>query len=396
MSVYNWKLSRNINYLSVFLIILSLSFSSYSLFLYGGSVKLYAILLNNVAPLFFLIGPFLYFYVRSINNNDYTLKLKDSLHFIPFLINLVAIIPYLFTSFEYKLQIAKHLMQNYYGYRDFDFMLFYPHYLNNIGRAFSLLAYSLYSFYIIYKHIKSNNAISHLHYSYKFISVILCLVIIISLGHLLTGYLYTVEDNLEVNKTLFTVTINTLMIFYSVIPIYILFNPRTVYGYYRFIGLNETLRNQPHTSTFEELRQEEVLINNKTSKTKSTPYDNSLLYRISEEVLKYLNSDQKPFLKPDFSIHDISINLNIPKHQIHACFSHVIKQDFREIKNKFRIEYALELLEKKEARNVSMEGIGQQAGFASNSNFYTCFKEVTGLTPNQWLKQNKMNTISKE
>jgi len=396
MSIYNWKLSRNINYLSVFLIILSLSFSSYSLFLYGGSVWLYAILLNNVAPLFFLIGPFLYFYVRSINNNDYTLKLKDSLHFIPFLINLAAITPYLFTSFEYKLQIAKHLMQNYYGYRDYDFMLFYPHYLNNIGRAFSLLAYSLYSLYIIIKHIKSNNTISHLKYSYKFIVVILCLVVIISLGHLFMGYLYTVKNNLEIYKTLFTVTINTLMIFYSIIPIFILFNPKTIYGHYRFIGLNETLRNQPQTSTIGEQKQEEVYLNNKISKTKPSPDDNSILFRISEEVINYLNSEHKPFLKPDFSIHDISINLNIPKHQIHACFSHVIKKDFRDMKNKLRIEYALELLEKKEARNISMEGIGQQAGFASNSNFYTCFKEVTGLTPNQWLKQNKVNTISKE
>ena len=66
--------------------------------------------------------------------------------------------------------------------------------------------------------------------------------------------------------------------------------------------------------------------------------------------------------------------------------SNIMNKNFRQVKSEFRVKYAIKLLESDVAKNISMEGIGRQAGFASNSNFYSCFKDVTGFTPNQWLK----------
>lgn len=36
---------------------------------------------------------------------------------------------------------------------------------------------------------------------------------------------------------------------------------------------------------------------------------------------------------------------------------------------------------------MTIEAIGQQAGFASKSSFFTAFKEATGQTPQQYLSE---------
>jgi transcriptional regulator GlxA family with amidase domain len=100
--------------------------------------------------------------------------------------------------------------------------------------------------------------------------------------------------------------------------------------------------------------------------------------------MQYLEVE-KPYLKLDFSIHDICNHFNTPQHHIQYCFSNVLNRHFRDIKSELRVKYAIELLNSNMANNISMEGIGRQAGFASNSNFYTSFKVVSGVTPNQWL-----------
>ena len=59
---------------------------------------------------------------------------------------------------------------------------------------------------------------------------------------------------------------------------------------------------------------------------------------------------------------------------------------FTDLKNGFRIEHAKQLLSEKKDPRFTIDGVGLQAGFASSSNFYATFKEVTGMTPNQWIE----------
>jgi len=72
-----------------------------------------------------LVGPFLYFYIRGVLNDQYNFKLKDGLHFIPAIIHLVGITPYLFTSFEYKENIAKQILGNLNVLKQLNLNLFF-------------------------------------------------------------------------------------------------------------------------------------------------------------------------------------------------------------------------------------------------------------------------------
>ena len=53
-----------------------------------------------------------------------------------------------------------------------------------------------------------------------------------------------------------------------------------------------------------------------------------------------------------------------------------------------RVDYAKELLLNGDLLNQSMEGIWTKAGFSSKTNFFISFKDVTGYTPIEFLKNS--------
>jgi hypothetical protein len=66
----------------------------------------------NFTPLFILVGPVLYFYVRGLLRDDYRLSKLDWLHFVPAFLLFINIMPHLFSSFEHKLEYATRVMQS--------------------------------------------------------------------------------------------------------------------------------------------------------------------------------------------------------------------------------------------------------------------------------------------
>jgi hypothetical protein len=97
MAVYNWNINKNTIFLAAFLILISIYGITHYLTIYGKSLFLLAIFFNNLSSLFLLLGPFLYFYVRGVLTDKIALSKKDLLHFIPFVIHFIGIIPYIFS-----------------------------------------------------------------------------------------------------------------------------------------------------------------------------------------------------------------------------------------------------------------------------------------------------------
>ena len=58
--------------------------------------------------------------------------------------------------------------------------------------------------------------------------------------------------------------------------------------------------------------------------------------------------------------------------------------NFNNYINSFRVEYAKELLVTNKFSNLSIEGIGIEAGFHSKSTFYAAFKKIENTTPAQY------------
>lgn len=107
----------------------------------------------------------------------------------------------------------------------------------------------------------------------------------------------------------------------------------------------------------------------------------------ASRVLAYLHNE-KPYLSSDFSKHDIARSLDIPQNIVTDCFSKVIKISFPVLRNQLRVEFAIERFKNSEHVKTTIAGIASESGFKNRSTFYTAFKEVTKMTPVEWIKQN--------
>ena len=112
---------------------------------------------------------------------------------------------------------------------------------------------------------------------------------------------------------------------------------------------------------------------------------------LSEKVIEYLN-EEKPYLNPDFNLDFLADKLDIQKHHLHYCFNSVLETKFTTIRNQMRVEYSKECLLNGELNKLSMNGIWSKAGFSSKTNFYATFKEITQMTPVNFIKTHHLKS----
>ncbi|HCW08023.1 MAG TPA: hypothetical protein DGG95_11740 [Cytophagales bacterium] len=98
--------------------------------------------------------------------------------------------------------------------------------------------------------------------------------------------------------------------------------------------------------------------------------------------LRLLMSEQKPFLKPDFSLPELADQMKISVHQLSQVINDGLGKSFFEMTAEHRIEEAKHLL--KEKPNIKVEEIAEEVGYNSKSSFNTAFKKLTGKTPSEW------------
>lgn len=120
-------------------------------------------------------------------------------------------------------------------------------------------------------------------------------------------------------------------------------------------------------------------------KKDATQEDEDPFQSLATAIEKYIRDD-KPYLDPEFSISTISQHFKVPQHHVHYCFSKIIQSGFPAYRNRLRVEHAKALLAGIQGRQLTIDGIGKQSGFAAKMNFYTAFKKETGMTPRQYLE----------
>jgi AraC-like DNA-binding protein len=98
--------------------------------------------------------------------------------------------------------------------------------------------------------------------------------------------------------------------------------------------------------------------------------------------------DSKPYLKDNFSLHDISRSINIPHVRVTNCFNKQLKISFPIYRNRLRVQYATSMLRDGAHLHMSIEGIALKSGFKSISTFYMAFKAEYGVTPIEWIREN--------
>lgn len=140
------------------------------------------------------------------------------------------------------------------------------------------------------------------------------------------------------------------------------------------------LRQTPH-------REETDSKPSSYSKSADTPTENSLSDQEKAVLIQRLEQvmlTQQPFLDPKIRMPELAKSLDIPRHVFSNLINEHYQVNFFHFINKYRVEYAQQLLNDKEYENYTLESIGELSGFNSRSTFNRIFKTQTGQTPKEY------------
>jgi AraC-like DNA-binding protein len=108
-------------------------------------------------------------------------------------------------------------------------------------------------------------------------------------------------------------------------------------------------------------------------------------YSKEMEAIQQYFEQQKPFLKKDLNINQVSVALGIPSRELSFIINNHFGQRFTDFLNKYRVEFITKKMNKEYLNNYTLEAIASEAGFASKSTFNLAFKKYHQLTPSEYL-----------
>lgn len=395
LAYHNWNINRNSIFLSGFIFMISLySLIHYEL-LINKNEFLLAVFYNNTAPIGFLVGPLFYFYVRGILLDNIKLTKKDLLHFIPSLINLVSITPYVLTPFAYKQALAHRLVKDIMVAETVTVGL-YPNIVNIIARPTLLCIYvvsALVRLFRFWSKMKTNERIPKkqsrkmLVWLFSFIFIIIFTVVC----YATLTYLFLKEPNPNLVQLKTSIPMTIVGFCLLMIPVDLLIFPELLYGI-------------PQTDEYQNIifKLEERGMKGKirdyveTNKIKAQSIDAAKevfsekdieprFIELSDSIWMYIKKSEI-YLNPNFSMEELSRAMNIPKHHLYYCFNSVLNIKLTKIRAELRIGYAKKLIESGILDTLTLEAVASKSGFSSRSSFQSTFKDEVGCTPGEYLK----------
>ena len=291
----------------------------------------------------FAIGPFVYFYIKTVLGLKTKSRVKYSLHFIPALTVFLTIIV--------NNIIDGHMVRYY-----LHFPGEYPSYnLNPFIRSIDFISTFYMIFYLIlsvkniYTLLKNKN-----HKSIKELRIIfnyMFLVIVFSLMMLMASVLGS----------------NSL----NILSIYLL----TFSGIWYFI----------FSFRYPEFTQKAI------KEARVIRYENSLLKGVDSDVvlerLDDLMDEDKIFIDDELTLQKLSELLMISSHQLSKILNTKRKINFRTLVNTYRIKEAMNQMSDHPDKTI-LE-IALASGFNSKSSFNGVFMKTTGFTPSDYRKSLK-------
>jgi AraC-like DNA-binding protein len=387
---YNWRINKNTIYLGAFFSILATYGLTHYFTIYTNSPFWLAVFYNNFSPFWFLTGPLLLFYYRGTLTDNSRLKGTDIIHFIPFLVQLIGIFPYLLTPFSYKIDIAAQILNDLNLITQFKVNWITKPIVNFLGRPILVFLYLGYITYLLWlNNPKSNRAkvpIQQFKLTYRWLILLEVTTAILIINFFLLS--------LSLSKQTVTATMVNAQfthffsgIAYFCMSFMLLLFPRILYGMPIY-----TANTITEISSQEKLKKETNPIVEPINIVAEIqlPQDDPF-FELVDKINAYLKKEE-PYLNPEFTINELAASLKVPVHHVSYCLNTLMNVKFTSLRTQLRIQYAAKLLDSGQADELSMDGIGKKSGFSTRSNFYNAFKTETGMTPSEYLeRKNELN-----
>jgi len=356
--------SKSNYFFVVFLFSINLYYLSHLFWVVLQDIPLSVIFVNHFTPVYFLTGPALYFYVKSILEGGYRFKKEHLLHLIPFLIQLIAISGYLFTPVQQKAELLKVLLEDPQNALNLQFNFFFSPVGNFAFRLLSVFIYIGLSTYVLF-------ANRHQFKSYKRTFLWLG-SLLFSFFFLLLSYTVLITEVFSDPTSLFYMVTGNLsilsLISIGLISFLPLLFPHIIYG-------KALIKEMDNKDKKQNRKRLEALPNKKMLD----------LYNKIDAFFK----DKEPYLERSFTLPQLAKELGAPLHHVQKAFKEVGKTTFVEYKTKYKIRWSKKALFDPLFKNDTIDSVGMCAGFNSKSQFYAAFRKFEKMTPRQYYLKAK-------
>lgn len=371
----HWSQNKGIVYLVASIIFICFRQITLLLFNSDGYKALLPIIHIHFDSLNFLIGPFFLYYLKSLVKGKIVVDKYLLLHAIPALLALINTIPYYSYPFESKVAYFTGEQEIFmFNPSNFPYLIL-PLKYQGMGIIVFNFCYALIC--IAYLVRLKKNSPTYLKkklsvlvpriLTFILIVIIPCLIVVIYIliNSPQTGGLIFNQPAFKGDGYLFFITL--------LLPLSFFMMPSWLYV------------DQESTNVLDKIQLFLKRFRQTAVGTLEAPhYEKSA---DMERIVTYLEKE-KPYVRVNFSLHDISQVLNIPHIRVTNAFNQQLKTSFPVYRNKLRLAHAISLLRDGAHFTTSIEGIAVLSGFKSRSIFYLAFKEEYGMTPTEWIKKN--------
>jgi AraC-like DNA-binding protein len=309
-------------------------------------------------PFVFLAGPLLYLYLRELISKGKRFERRDFLHFVPFVVCVLYLLPYYLQSRKGKLDVlsseyVQASLGHWYYIRSSLFIIQFLVYL-------VLIALTIIQFLRGAKKLESKQDPATLSEIRFFVvaSAVLWIGVVLR---------YAIDPTGRSNLLL---------------P---LGASAVIYG----MGYLKMTRPKPWTLSGEGER----LSAKKYEKSTLTPE------RAERYVTRLVQcmKEKKPFTDGDLTLQSLAATLSIPPHHLSQIINERLGQTFADFINSYRVEEAKQRLQDPAFRHLSLVGIAIEVGFNSKSSFNSVFKKHTNMTPSEFRNgPNDRKTLAAE
>ncbi len=288
----------------------------------------------NWLPLSYLLGPLLFYYVKTTLSDSNKLQKWDWLHLLPAVFIVINCLPFTTLPFDQKAQIAHEIVnvtENYaldFNFVSFEFILY--------SRSIHLLLYSIFSigyFYTRSKAILKNfNRLPSNHSIISrwlyLLSLIQIVIAINSIGHMST--LYGVQFNIfGIPST----RIFTEKYYFEICGggfflqnIFLFLFPKILYG-----NVSYTIE-----------KGKDNIIDDLKSNLPKKQKETATIQDIEQIIQHYL--ENSPFIQKEFSLSQMSFDLKIPERFLSNYFNKELNITFSEWRKNLRIDHVCRLI----------------------------------------------------
>ncbi len=374
---FNARKNPSTIYLALFFFSISIYCFIQYVMLYSKSELLISIFFLNAGFLTYLIGPTLYLYTRSILTDDSHFRKSDLWHLVPAIVFLAFALPYLFSSWSYKIDIAANIIKNGNYVVTYNSEIFYGIisslfvFLSRPILTFGYLFWSIVLLIKFYRLRKEYRVLSHQVFVTKWLIVLFSFLAILIISHTIQ----LIESYAIRNLIVFYIT-DILQLFsgFGLIGLLIspFFFPIILYGLPQIPQPVNSKISEEHTQT--------------ENTNQPSEFEQDYLHIIKQKVETAM-TELQPYLQPDCNLAYFAKLVNLPAHHLAYYFREERKQVFNDFRNEWRVNHAKKLIKEGKTSELTLEAIGLISGFSSRNAFFMAFKKVEEISPSAFAAQ---------